>query len=64
MVAAKRRNGRSARSPILRILDIVPTNWWSKTVDLTLAVPNTGFREATGGSATWISSMLYTNFNF
>jgi len=46
------------------ILDIAATNWWSMTVDLTLAVPNSGFREATGGSATWINSMLYTNFNF
>jgi len=46
------------------ILDIAATNWWSMTVDLTLAVPNTGFREATGGNATWINSMLYTNFNF
>jgi len=27
-------------------------------------VPNAGFREATGGNATWINSMLYTNFNF
>jgi hypothetical protein len=46
------------------ILDIAATNWWSMTVDFTLAVPNTGFREATGGNATWINSMLYTNFNF
>lgn len=46
------------------ILDIAATNWWSMTATFTLAVPNTGFREATGGSATWINSMLYTNFNF
>jgi hypothetical protein len=46
------------------ILDIAATNWWSMTAELTLAVPNTGFREATGGNATWINSMLYTNFNF
>jgi len=45
------------------ILDIAATNWWSMTVDFTVAVPNTGFREATGGNATWINSMLYTNFN-
>lgn len=46
------------------ILDIAATNWWSMTVELTLAVPNSGFREATGGNATWINAMLYTNFNF
>jgi hypothetical protein len=46
------------------ILDIAATNWWSMTAELTVAVPNTGFREATGGNATWINSMLYTNFNF
>jgi hypothetical protein len=46
------------------ILDIGATNWWSMTAEFTLAVPNTGFREATGGSATWINSLLYTNFNF
>ena len=46
------------------ILDIAATNWWSMTVDFTLAVPDAGFREAAGGGATWISSMLYTNFNF
>lgn len=46
------------------ILDIAATNWWSMTAEFTLAVPNNGFREATGGNATWINSMLYTNFNF
>jgi hypothetical protein len=46
------------------ILDFTITNWWSMTAELTMAVPNTGFREAVGGSATWINSMLYTNFNF
>jgi hypothetical protein len=46
------------------IVDIAATNWWSMSVELTLAVPNTGFREATGGNATWINAMLYTNFNF
>lgn len=46
------------------ILDIAATNWWSMTAEFTVAVPNTGFREATGGNTTWINSMLYTNFNF
>jgi len=46
------------------IVDIAVTNWWSMTAEFTLAVPNSGFREATGGNATWINSMLYTNFNF
>jgi hypothetical protein len=46
------------------ILDLTITNWWSMTAEFTMAVPNTGFREAVGGSATWINSMLYTNFNF
>ena len=46
------------------ILDVSPANWWSMTATFAVAVPNDGIREATGGSATWISSMLYTNFNF
>ena len=46
------------------ILDMAATNWWSMRLELALAVPNAGFRQATGGNATWISSMLYTNFNF
>jgi hypothetical protein len=46
------------------ILDIAATDWWSMTAEFTVAVPNAGFREATGGNATWINSMLYTNFNF
>ncbi len=46
------------------IVDIAVTNWWSVTAELTLAVPDAGFREATGGSATWVNSVLYTNFNF
>jgi hypothetical protein len=46
------------------ILDIAATNWWSMTAEFTLAVPDAGFREATGGRATWINSVLYTNFDF
>ena len=46
------------------ILDIAATNGWSMTAAFTLAVPNTGFREATGGNAAWINSRLYTNVNF
>ena len=46
------------------ILDCTPTNWWSMTAAVSAAVPNAGFREATGGHATWINSMLYTNFTF
>jgi hypothetical protein len=46
------------------ILDVSPANWWSMTATFAFAVPNDGFREAVGGSATWLSGMLYTNFNF
>jgi hypothetical protein len=46
------------------ILDVSPANWWSMTATFAIAVPNDGFREAVGGSATWLSGMLYTNFNF
>ena len=46
------------------VLDIAPANWWSMTVEFAVAVPNDGIRQATGGNATWIHSMLYTNFNF
>jgi Alginate export len=46
------------------ILDFSPANWWSMTATFAFAVPNDGFREAVGGSATWLSGMLYTNFNF
>jgi hypothetical protein len=46
------------------ILDVSPANWWSMTATFAFAVPNAGFREAVHGSATWLSGMLYTNFNF
>jgi hypothetical protein len=46
------------------ILDVSLANWWSMTATFAVAVPNQGFREAVDGSETWISSMLYTNFNF
>ena len=46
------------------ILDVSPANWWSMTATFAFAVPNEGFREAVHGSATWLSGMLYTNFNF
>jgi Alginate export len=46
------------------ILDVSLTNWWSMTATFAFAVPNDGFREAVNGSATWLSGMLYTNFNF
>ncbi len=46
------------------ILDVSPANWWSMTATFAFAVPNDGFREAVHGSATWLSGMLYTNFNF
>jgi hypothetical protein len=46
------------------ILDASLANWWSVTAEFTLAVPDQGFREAVGGSSTWVNSMLYTNFNF
>ena len=46
------------------ILDIALTHWWSMTAELTVAVPDAGFRQATGGSATWVNSVLYMNFNF
>src|SRR5262249_41913850 len=46
------------------ILDGSLANWWSVTATCAVAVPNDGFRQATGGSATWVSTMLYTNFNF
>jgi len=46
------------------IVDIAAANWWSMTAEFAVAVPNTGIREATGGNATWLHAMLYTNFNF
>ncbi len=46
------------------ILDLTVTNWWSMTAAFTAAVPNDGFREATGGNDTWINSMLYVKLNF
>jgi hypothetical protein len=46
------------------ILDVSLAHWWTLTGTFALAVPNDGFRQAVGGSSTWISSMLYTNFNF
>jgi hypothetical protein len=46
------------------ILDVSMTNWWSMTATFAFAVPDEGFREAVNGSATWLSGMIYTNFNF
>ena len=46
------------------ILDINLTNWWSMTVDLNFAVPSKGISQAVNGHSTWISGMIYTNFNF
>ena len=59
-----RVSSRQLADEIDAILDLTATNWWSMTVAVSMAVPNSGFREAIGGSATWVNSMLYTNFNF
>jgi len=59
-----RVQSRSLADEVDMIMDISLANWWSITATFAVAVPNDGFREAVGGSATWISSMLYTNFNF
>ncbi len=57
-------SSRSLADEVDMILDISLANWWSMTATFAFAVPNDGFREAVHGSATWLSGMLYTNFNF
>jgi hypothetical protein len=63
-VTPSRVSSNALADEVDMILDASLANWWSVTVELTLAVPDQGFREAVGGSSTWINSMLYTNFNF
>jgi hypothetical protein len=46
------------------IFDVALTNWWSITATVSMAIPNSGFREATGGTATSFNGYLYMNFNF
>jgi hypothetical protein len=59
-----RVESRSLADEVDMILDLSMANWWSMTATFAVAVPNDGFREAVNGSATWLSGMLYTNFNF
>lgn len=46
------------------ILQVTPASWWSAVVELDVAIPDDGFREAVGGSATWLNSMVYLRFHF
>jgi hypothetical protein len=55
---------RSLADEIDFIVDYAPTNWWSLTATFSIAHPSNGFKQAVGGSATWLNGYLYTNFNF
>jgi len=46
------------------IFDVTMTNWWSITATLAAAMPNRGFKDAVGGSSTWVNGYVYMNFNF
>ena len=46
------------------IFDLTPTNWWSVTATVAVAIPNSGFRDAVDGDSTAVSGYLYLNFNF
>jgi hypothetical protein len=58
------RVSRSLADEVDLIMDVALTNWWSITATCSMANPNSGFREAVNGSATWINGYLYMNFNF
>lgn len=60
-----RRVGSSALADEVDvILQVAPASWWSAVVQLDVAVPDDGFREAVGGSATWVNSMVYLRLHF
>jgi hypothetical protein len=63
LVPLRTNNNRLADEVDL-ILDVALTNWWSITTTLSVAVPNSAFREAVDGSATWVNGYVYMNFNF
>jgi hypothetical protein len=63
-VTPSRVGSSSLADEVDTILDVSLANWWTMTVTFAFAVPNDGFREAVNGSSTWLSGMLYTNFNF
>jgi hypothetical protein len=46
------------------IFDLAPANWWSVTAVVSVAIPNSGFRQAVGASSTTINGNLSMNFNF
>jgi hypothetical protein len=46
------------------IFQVAITSWWSATAELTVAIPDEGFREAVGGSETWLNAMIYTRLHF
>jgi hypothetical protein len=46
------------------IFDYAPANWWSISATVSAAIPDSAFKEAVGGSSTWINGYLSMNFNF
>ena len=46
------------------IFDVTMTNWWSITATVATAIPRRGFKDAVGGSSTWVNGYVYMNFNF
>src|SRR5262249_3603485 len=63
-VTPSRVSSSSLADEVDTILDVPLANWWTMTVTFAFAVPDEGFRKAVNGSSTWLSGMLYTNFNF
>ena len=42
------------------IADVALTNWWSITTTFSVANPNSGFKQAVNGSATWVNGYRRT----
>lgn len=60
----KRVSSADLADEIDLIAQLALTPWWSILTELTVAVPDRGFREAVGGSSTWINGMVYFRLRF
>jgi hypothetical protein len=60
----KRVSSAALADEIDLIAQLSLTEWWSILTQLTVAVPDRGFREAVGGSSTWINGMVYFRLRF
>ncbi len=45
-------------------VEYAPTPWWLITMTLSAAIPNRAATQITGGTETWVQSMLTTSITF